>query len=146
MFLKYRTIRTFSAQGHSQWIGFICFCILKWFPVNFIKNSSEDYFSRLIVHTIKCPNKKAHHSYLEPKDVSLNCIFCPNNSPKPEYSSFTVINDKGNRSTHFRWWNQQMFDIFAGKISKMINNNNYYNNNNTFSFTCLVKQSKWLQL
>ena len=38
--------------------------------------------------------KNAHHNFPSIKWCPQNCFFCPTNSPKAEYSSFTIIKDK----------------------------------------------------
>ena len=54
------------------------------------------------------------HNFREPKVMSLNCFFCPTNSPKPKDSSFTIIDDKAKQQIlYLRGKKLQMFDIFA---------------------------------
>lgn len=49
----------------------------------------------MLNHCVYETVENAYHNFVEPKVASINCFFCPSNTPKFKDSSFTGKNDKG---------------------------------------------------
>ncbi len=77
----------------------------------------------LIIYSIKCQKsgENAHLNSPEPDVMSLNCVFCPNNSPNHKDSFISLYDTEKQQILTFKRLNQQFFVFFAWKMTETIN-------------------------